>query len=139
MRGAAPLISEVIIAKLEASLREGNYVQTAVKASGISHGSFYNWMKRGLSSAPEDKLYRELRERVERARAEGEQMLVGSIATRALTDWRAAAWLLERGYPEHWVRASVNARPNEDDDEPPTQADPFAEVDELAERRTSRG
>lgn len=133
-----PLLSEAIAAKLDASLREGNYVKTAVEAAGIARSTFYNWMKRGTSSAAEDKPYRELRARVEKARAEGESMLVGHIAAKAATDWRAAAWLLERQYPERWGRVSVNARGKDDEDEPPVEVDPFAEVDELAERRASR-
>ena len=131
-------MSEAIAAKLDASLREGNYVHTAAKAAGISSSSFYNWMKLGLSSAPEHKPYRELRERIERARAEGEQVLVARVASAA--DWHAAAWMLERQYPERWGRVSVNARGAQpDEDEPPAEVDPFAEVDELAERRATRG
>lgn len=135
-----PIISEAIAAKLVASLREGNYVPTAAKAAGISRSVFYKWLARGKSNAPEDKPYRELRERVEHARAEGEAALVARIANRATADWRAAAWILERQYPERWGRVSVNARgASEEDEEPPVEVDPFAEVDELAERRATRG
>jgi hypothetical protein len=49
---------------------------------------------------------------------------------------------LERQYPERWGRVSVRYR---DDDIPtgalpdvPIEQDPFAEVDELAKRRSTR-
>lgn len=70
------------------------------------------------------------------------QQLVEQIAAAAEGDWKAAAWLLERGWPDQWRLRPLNGRkPAEDSDEaPPTatgheQRDPFAEVDELAAKR----
>ena len=71
------------------------------------------------------------------------QQLVTQIAAAADGDWRAAAWLLERGWPDQWRLRPLNERrPVEERDEPPTKAisasdepDAFAEVDELAAKR----
>jgi hypothetical protein len=62
-----------------------------------------------------------------------EPRLVALVAREASTNWRAAAFLLERGHPERWA-----LRPRRlEDAEPaaPREGDPFGELDELAERR----
>jgi hypothetical protein len=57
-----------------------------------------------------------------------EPRLVVYIAKAAQTNWRAAAWLLERRYPQRWAYGSQP-------EVAPDPADPFVEVDELAARR----
>jgi hypothetical protein len=66
-----------------------------------------------------------------------EPRLVGEIAKASRSNWRAAAFLLERTYPERWAAATRQRRP---DEEPYAQPDPFAEFvpDELASRRRKR-
>jgi hypothetical protein len=60
-----------------------------------------------------------------------EPRLVALVAAAAgKGQWRAAAWMLERRYPERWGQGRTgNAEPDD------LGADPFAEVDELAARR----
>ncbi|MGZ4254810.1 MAG: hypothetical protein ACXVS6_22675 [Solirubrobacteraceae bacterium] len=60
-----------------------------------------------------------------------EPVLVARVAQAAQHNWRAAAWLLERRHPERWGRGAepAPAFPG---------GDPFAEVDELAQRRRGR-
>jgi hypothetical protein len=50
----------------------------------------------------------QFRDRLTRARAEGEVNLVRKL--EADPDWRAAAFLLERGYRERWGRAKGQMR-----------------------------
>lgn len=62
--------------------------------------------------------------------ATSEVRLVGLVARAASTNWRAAAWLLERRYQERWApQRAESARPLISGD------DPMAEFDELVERR----
>jgi predicted nucleic acid-binding Zn ribbon protein len=60
-----------------------------------------------------------------------EQTLVQGIAQAAAENWRAAAWLLERRWPERWGTSRKPPTASDDVDE----LDPFREVDELARRR----
>jgi hypothetical protein len=67
-----------------------------------------------------------------------EERLVAQVAAGAKTNWRAAAWLLERRYPERWGPV----RP-QDESEPGAPVvvgadDPFQEVDQLAAKRRAR-
>jgi transposase len=126
-------------------LRAGNYLEVAAVAAGISRSTCYDWLKRGdpEGTAPADAPYRDFRESVEKARAEGEARNVTLIAQAAPKNWQAAAWLLERQFPERWGRSGVRRR--EGDDEGDGQgagepADPplLSTFDELAARRDRR-
>jgi hypothetical protein len=72
------------------------------------------------------------------AQATREERLVALVAHAARTNWRAAAWLLERRFPGRWAKP----RTREELRPPPAaspEADFFAEIDELARRRAGRG
>lgn len=115
-------------------LQAGGYVETAVAVAGVSVKSYKRWLARGREDAadyaPEYGRFRQL---VHQARAESEARNVTLIAQAATTNWLAAAWLLERQYPERWARPSQREKPTDAESTGPT--DPFAEVDELAQRR----
>lgn len=127
---------EVVEAVVQA-LRAGAYITVACRAAGISRQTYGDWMRRG--EAESAGAYHDFRERVERAKAEGEIRNVAVISRAANESWQAAAWLLERMYPERWGKVSVRLR-EESEPEPTvvTEHDPFGEVDELAEARRRR-
>jgi hypothetical protein len=142
--GRKTLLTSEVAEQLVAMLRAGNYLNVALRAVSVSRQTFHDWMRRGRSDEPSDVEFRLLRDRVQQARAQGEARAVAAIAQAATSSWQAAAWLLERQYPERWGRVSVRYR---DDDGPPVPEvsagpendDPFSEVDELAEARRRRG
>jgi len=135
------LLTDELANELVGLLQAGNYAAVACRAVGISTKTFRDWMKRGAKG---DEQYVELHARVERARAQAESRHVAVITKAAIQgQWQASAWLLEREFPDRWGRVSVRVR----DESPPDEAlpsaaaedDPFAEIDELAERRSRRG
>jgi hypothetical protein len=132
-----PTMSDEVIDKIVTTIRAGNYLAIAIAAHGVPHSTFYGWWARGEANGTEkrDAPFREMRVRVERARAEGEARNVAVIATAAPNNWQAAAWLLERGSPERWARPSQRGEDSARPSELPAAADPFAEVDELAKKR----
>ena len=134
--GMRAQLSMELIEQLCSILRTGNYATVACRAVGIDTSTLRRWMK------SDGALFNVLRERVERARAEGEVRNVALVSQAATTSWQAAAWLLERQYPERWGRTSVRMRDltaDDEIDEPTTDdSDPFAEVDELAAARLRR-
>ena len=138
--GAPTKLTPELVDKLVSYLRSGNYVKVACRAVGISPQLLSQWLDRGVSERPEDAAYADLRERVQLARSESEARNVAIIATAARESWQAAAWLLERQYPDRWGRPSVRMR---DDITPeaaalPEPDDVFTEVDELAAARRKR-
>jgi transposase len=74
-------------------VRAGIPVEVAVRACGVGTSTHYRWQ----AQHPE---YREL---VHQARAEGELHRVAQITVAARTDWKAAAWYLEREFPDRWA------------------------------------
>lgn len=133
MSGFAQLTPEVA-EQLLSLLRAGAHPTVACEAAGVDPAAFQRWMRRGTSSKdrPRDRPFRELRARVERARAEAEARAIAQVARAGGDDWRAAAWLLERQYPERWSRP-----PTRDGEEPPP-LDERDDLDELAGRRAAR-
>jgi hypothetical protein len=121
-------------------LRAGGYVETAATVAGVGRRRLNEWLARGdpRGTNPRDAVYRRFRERVERARGEAEARNVALITQAASTNWQAAAWLLERTYPERWARPSQREKDEAAAAPAAAPNDPFKEVDELAQRRRYR-
>jgi hypothetical protein len=49
--------------------------------------------------------------------------------------WNAAAWLVERRWPEHWSKTRGPVEPEPEEPDAPGE-NPFAQVVDLAKRRT---
>ena len=97
-------------------IRSGNYIETACAYVGINKSTFYDWLKRGarekdrLEKNPRarirksEKIYVEFSNAVEKALAHAEIRDVAIIGKAAEENWKAAAWRLERKFPERWGR-----------------------------------
>jgi hypothetical protein len=126
--GRKTVLNAELTDRIAQMLRAGNYVEVACAAVGVNRCTFYDWYARGEEGVP--GLYKDFRERVDQARAEGEARNVALVAKAASRTWQAAAWMLERQYPERW------GRPSQRQEEPEAEAaDGFAALDELAVRR----
>jgi hypothetical protein len=125
--------------RIVSAISAGNYLNVAIASAGVPQATFYDWWKRGAAGgAPGDAEFRDMRERVERARAEGEVRNVAIVAAAARESWQAAAWMLERSYPDRWARPSQRDLAVPPTAEPTPEEDPFADVVSLAERRRAR-
>lgn len=102
--------------KIITAIRAGNYIETAAAYAGINKSTLYDWLKRGerekqrVAKNPRYKIrksekpYVEFSNAVEKALAEAEIRDVAIIAKAAEEQWQAAAWRLERKFPDRWGR-----------------------------------
>jgi transposase len=82
---------------------EGHSREVAAQACGVAATTVYRWMKRG--EANPDSSYGEFCTALKRADAEAEIACLRTIKAAANAgDWKAAAWMLKRRYPEKWGR-----------------------------------
>jgi transposase len=135
-----PRLTPEIADQLVSLLRAGSYVEVACETAGVPRRTFYDWWRRGDPGGDDPAFagLRRFRRRVEQAKSEAESRQVAIIAQAARESWQAAAWLLERRYPERWARASQREKDAGEAASPAAADDPFAEVDELAQRRRHR-
>jgi transposase len=92
-------LTKEMIDKIATFIANGNYVETACKALGIGQSTYYEWMKKGREGK---KPYAELAETVKKAEAIAEAKRIQTILMASEETWQAAAWYLERRYPERW-------------------------------------
>lgn len=91
--------------RIVTALRAGNYQETAARYAGIDGATFYRWMERGTEET--EGIYSEFCEAVENAKAAAEVRDVALIDLAAQDgSWQAAAWKLERKFPNRWGRVT---------------------------------
>ena len=75
---------------------------------GITEGTFYRWLRED-----DTKLKRALKQGLKKAEAEYKETLLQSIMATATREknpqWTAAAWLLERKYPDEYAQTTRKA------------------------------
>lgn len=116
-RGSKPRIFDPERQKrLLDALRAGNYQETAIVYAGLSRARFFAAMARGRaerdrldeggepSADPDEALYVEFVNEVERARAEAEIRAISNIRLAGAKNWQAEAWFLERTNPQRFGR-----------------------------------
>src|SRR5215211_5579749 len=102
-------LSDEVEERILKAIRIGNHITVAAQYAGIHPATFYRWMNGDPDASDKRNLrYRRFRERVAQARAEAEVRHVSLIAKAGERQWRVAAFLLERGSPERWGKASLS-------------------------------
>jgi hypothetical protein len=92
-----------LINEIAQLIREGNYIETTCRVVGISSQSYRTWKKRGAESR--SGIYRRFYEAIDQSEAKAESTYLGIIKDAANgKTWQAAAWYLERRYPDRWGR-----------------------------------
>lgn len=74
-----------------------------IAALGVHHSTFYRWLK-----DPNTRAKRALKDGLKKAEADYKRTLLTTVRKAALEKsghWTAAAWLLERKYPEEYGKA----------------------------------
>lgn len=84
-------------------LSQGHFVECICPAVGIGTSTFYRWLEQGEKQ--KKGIFRDFREAVKHTKAVTEVVIIDRI--QKSDDWRAAAWLAERLYPERWGRKRI--------------------------------
>ena len=97
--------------RIASMLEKGHSINAACRANGISAKTYHGWVRRGGNQ--DEGIFREFRNRVTRARAEGERRYIEKAQDAAIQSKNAQALLrmAQLQYPESWSEdASSPAR-----------------------------
>lgn len=97
---ARPKMEPAVTQRIVDLIRAGNYLEVAATAAGIHKSTLHRWLRYGRDQTR--GRYRKFLTHVEKAQAESESRDVALIAKAASTDWRAAAWRLEKKLPRRY-------------------------------------
>lgn len=113
------------------ALMAGSYIDTACDLAGIHRTTFYRWLRRGsrliveakrradrygrphedvweLIEPQDERGIAVFADRVRKALAQAQITHIALIRKAASKHWQAAAWMLERRYPEQWGRRRLD-------------------------------
>jgi hypothetical protein len=108
-RGTPTLLTPARHALVVDMVRRGNFLRAAAAAAGVAERTVYQWRERGEADHAADvpSVYRAFAEDLAAADAEAEMRLLAMIDGSAVDgDWKAAAWILERRWPDRYSRRS---------------------------------
>lgn len=97
------VLDPVVRAKILTALRTMAPLSVAARCAGLTGRAVELWLQKARTPGTR-RVYRTFAAEVEKAEAEAEVFMAGTIAAKARKEWTAAAWLLERKYPERWGR-----------------------------------
>lgn len=100
------LTDSVLVTNLLTLIAQGNYVETACKAAGLSKNTVYRWLKEADEPGEHRNPQRLFRDALERAEGMSEAQEVAKVrkAGELPQFWAASMTYLERKYPEKWGR-----------------------------------
>lgn len=102
-RGRPTKLTAEIQDEIIKAIKAGNYIETACALVGISKETLYYWLRRG-AEAKRNNIYKQFSDAVKKAMAFAEARDVSIIGEAGKTNWQAAAWRLERKFPDKWGR-----------------------------------
>lgn len=89
------------IARIAKVLALGGTINSACRAGGIDTASYYSWLRRGEEG---EEPFVGFLHAVKESQAVAEHKALSVINEAMLDQWQAAAWLLERRYPDDYGR-----------------------------------
>jgi hypothetical protein len=99
-------------ARICKALAVGATYALAAQYGGIGERTFYEWMEKGESA--KTGRYAQFRQAIKRAEAEAAYGWLDVIEQAKTETWQAAAWKLERRYPESYGRQLTDNRNTHD-------------------------
>lgn len=101
--GRPTLLNPTRQAALLGAIEEGMPLKQAAEIAGISYDTLNHWQNRGANeSAPPE--YRQFCQLLRHSQAVAMQVNISLIREAAKREWRAAAWLLEKRFPDEFAR-----------------------------------
>lgn len=102
-RGPKPGITDELTARICVAIVVGASLDGAAAACGVPPSTFWDWLKRGRA---EDAIpvYRDFVDQVEQALGRFELEKSSVIDKASRKEWTAAAWQLERRFPDRYGR-----------------------------------
>lgn len=98
-----------LTAALCAELKLGMSIRAACQHVGIDDSTFRKWMMRGADG---EEPFVTFRTEATQAKSDGVRALVVTVRKAAASDWRAAAWILERREPDDWSKRTEISGPD---------------------------
>ena len=92
--------------KIVQALAAGNYLETAAAYAGVHRFTLHRWLKLGANA--KSGRHRQFCDAVQTAMAQAEIRDVAIIGQAAGKQWQAAAWRLERKFPQRWGRKTYH-------------------------------
>lgn len=93
------------------ALRLGATHRLACDYAGIHKDTFYDWLKRGEAGAEGDELFSDFSDLVKKAQAITATDCLLQIQAKAGEGvWQAAAWILERRFPDEYGKQVVEQK-----------------------------
>ena len=120
-------LSKAVTDKIAQAIKEGDTIGDACYIAGIGRTAYYNWIRRaeellddmpneGEDEPPDDpNLYLYFYFEVGKAHRTFKRELIKEIKESAKTHWQAAAWMLERRYPQDYARSLIKKEDETED------------------------
>jgi transposase len=102
-RGPAPGITDELTARICSAIVVGATLDAAAAANGVPHRTFFDWLARGRAEGA-IPVYRDFADQIEQALGRMQLQKLGLIDKATTKEWTAAAWILERRFPDQFGR-----------------------------------
>lgn len=125
--GRPTVLTKDIVDRVSGLIMAGAYIETACAACGLAKKLYYEWLKLGeqrrqlaeqleteknskvINDIKEkyrmiDPIYEQFSDAIQKAVVQAELRDLIRIDEAAVSNWHAAAWKLERKYPDRWGR-----------------------------------
>ena len=112
LAGRSPLLTPALITIVVLSIEEGLSYKDAANIASVNERTFYYWLARGRKldtnnveqMSEYEQLCLQFFHGVQKAVPQQKQNLIQKIMKAADRNWQAAAWMLERKYPDEFGR-----------------------------------